>query len=207
MIQGLQRLLKAGKFTSSKSQELVELEFLRATDNIAAFIAETASYDRHFETLRSDALDAYHAYCDVYELDSENDKRFTAALKQTPHIKDGWVAKERGWIGVRFKKIENKEDSNKPEAEQADISNFTTDATATTRNLVPQNFQEGGQKIEKSEIRVAAVASVVNRLCGDDCGNYGKPACPLFFSRIPRDNPVPLKCYGHIPPSPTEEGA
>jgi hypothetical protein len=41
-----------------------------------------------------------------------------------------------------------------------------------------------------------------NRLCGGDCGNFDKIECP-FFRKIGRDNVVPLKCYGLIPPLPS----
>lgn len=44
-----------------------------------------------------------------------------------------------------------------------------------------------------------------NRFCASDCGNYGKPSCPWFIQKIPKENPMPLKCYGWVAPLPTEE--
>ncbi len=45
-----------------------------------------------------------------------------------------------------------------------------------------------------------------DRFCGSDCGNYGKSGCPMFIHKIPKENPMPLKCYGWVAPLPTDEG-
>jgi hypothetical protein len=46
---------------------------------------------------------------------------------------------------------------------------------------------------------------IPDKFCGDDCGNFNKPGCPQFTLKIPRDTPMPLRCYGQIPPLPTQE--
>lgn len=53
--------------------------------------------------------------------------------------------------------------------------------------------------------RLEVTASVYqNRFCGSDCGSYSKPSCPLFTNKIPKDTPMPLRCYGWKPPAPTD---
>lgn len=44
-----------------------------------------------------------------------------------------------------------------------------------------------------------------NRFCGSDCGHYDTPECPMKVHKIPKDTPMPLKCYGWKAPEPTEE--
>lgn len=44
-----------------------------------------------------------------------------------------------------------------------------------------------------------------DRFCGYDCGTYGKLECPYFIHKIPKDRPMPLKCFGWSAPLPTEE--
>ena len=82
MLQGFQRLLANGCFTESKTQEQVEIAFERASDTMGAFLSEMVIFDKNTVTPRSVAFESYKNYCDVFSLESENDKKFTQRLKE-----------------------------------------------------------------------------------------------------------------------------
>ncbi|MCW4002682.1 MAG: phage/plasmid primase, P4 family [Candidatus Bathyarchaeota archaeon] len=108
MLQGLQRLLSQGYFTESKSQEETEIAFERASDTISAFLNQIAIFDKNLVTTRAEAYNAYKEYCDVFGLETENEKVFTQRLKETPRISVTTVSKPnrlRAWKGLGLRKL------------------------------------------------------------------------------------------------------
>lgn len=108
MLTGLKRLLEQGHFSESLTQQETEVEFLRASDTINAFINELGIIDKNLVTTRAEAFELYINYCDTFALEAENEKKFTARLKETPKISTTTVSKpkrERAWRGIGFKTL------------------------------------------------------------------------------------------------------
>ena len=82
MMIGKKQLLKNGKFTMSKTQRETEILFERASNTINAFIVEMAIKNKNFVTTREEAYEAYKNYCEVFDLDVENDKKFTVKMRE-----------------------------------------------------------------------------------------------------------------------------
>ena len=211
MIAGLRRLLEQGQFSTSRTQEQTEIEFLRASDSITAFINQCATFEKHLYTTRPDAKIAYEAYCDFYGLEADNEKKFTSKLKDHPKIKNTSKriegTKQRVWDGVSFKILS--EESTDEEQRTLDCMDTGTGGTAGTG--VGNSLVFSNEKKEKYIVPVPSVPCVPNsavlkdRFCGFDCGNYDKIHCPLFTNKIPKDTPLPLKCYGYKAPLATNE--
>ena len=203
MLTGLKRLLEQGHFTESKSQQETEAEFLRHSDTIGAFLSEMCIFDKIRITTRSDALEAYKNYCEILGLDPENEKKFTQRLKETPRISVTLVHKpkqERAWKGLGLKDIND----------EGEIKQLDTQYTLDTGLAYP-NISKNLLDKEESSTPVSTVSPVSNPevskkySCGFDCGSYGSPECPYFIQKIPKDNPLPLKCYGYRTPNPSVE--
>jgi putative DNA primase/helicase len=154
MLAGLKRLLDQGFFTESKTQQETEAEFLRASDTISSFLTELCIFDKNLITTRSEALEAYKNYCDVLSLEPENEKKFTARLKDTPRVSVTLVRKpkqERAWKGLGLKAI----------TDEGTILNFVTLDTANT-GVYPQTNLENSKYIEGSSRPVSDVSPVSN---------------------------------------------
>ncbi len=210
MLKGLQRLIAQGYFTTSRTQEETELEFLRASDSVSALINETAIYGKQYQTTRNEAKEAYIKYCDLYGIEPENEKKLAAKLRETPHVKDAKTRidgkSERVWVGISFKEdIKNLLDFKQNEADEAHEA-------GKINSLYSENHFENIKEYETSASSAPSAPNsnpevFKNRFCGSDCGNYGRIQCPRFTMKIPRDNPMPLKCYGYKNPPPTEDAA
>lgn len=228
MIEGLQRLLGNNEFTISKSTKETMLEFKRVSDTVLAFLDEQTEPDRMQYYTRTDFYELYKEYCDFYGLMIEDEKAFVGKIKTQPKIKnqqkriDGKM--QRVWIGVKVKPITTEEETDTTtvttlnDHPQITLDTLPTEAheaheahnynSKKSTDIIPEN------KNNKTRASAASSAShqdspiTTNRFCGYDCGNFEKVSCPLFFNRISKDNPLPLKCYGYKPPEPTqnEEG-
>lgn len=204
MLQGLKRLLEQGHFSTSQTQEQTELEFLRASDSVSAFVNECASYDRHYITTREEAKTAYEAYCDYYGLEVENDKRFSQKIKDTPKIKDTSKRiegkKARVWEGVNFKIFAEEEQETLSEAQQTlTFKESGTGGTDGTRTLSRPNSQKNSSNIEQYKTSVPSVPSVpVQRTCYPECKNFRQSACPApNYGMRDGKELIPLGCTGY----------
>jgi P4 family phage/plasmid primase-like protien len=174
MLEGLKRLLENGCFTESKTQQETEIEFQRHSDTISAFLNELGIFDKNLVTTRSEAFDSYKNYCDVLGLEAENEKKFTARLKETPKISLTTISKpkrERAWKGISFKQI--------------DDDGHVTNVTDVTGKGVfyPLNISSF-QKREESSTRVTTVTSVTEEREGI---NYSQLSC-VFCRKGIMDN-------------------
>ena len=164
-LTGLQRLLCNGIFTTSKTQAETELDFLRASDSISAFINETATYDKTLLTSIEDVKTAYNSYCDFYGLDVENEKRLAVKLSDLPHVKHTAKRIEgiqhKVWEGVNFKILKEIDENNPKEVGQTKLSVKTVTAvTAVTPITLPDISHEKSIKIEERETGVTGVTPV-----------------------------------------------
>lgn len=166
MLQGLRRLLEQGYFTTSRTQEQTELEFLRVSDSVSAFINEAGTFNRNVVTTRTEAKEAYELYCDYYGLECESEKKLAAKLKDTPHVKDVFrkIAgkTERVWLGIAFKKLEPTDEADrKEEAEQQtlEVNNLDTHDTLDTGKTYSLDKSEN-KKVKEYKIPVSAVSTV-----------------------------------------------
>lgn len=204
MLQGLKRLLEQGHFSTSQTQEQTELEFLRASDSVSAFVNECASYDRHYITTREEAKTAYEAYCDYYGLEVENDKRFTQKLKDTAKIKDTSKRiegkKTRVWEGVNFKVLAEEDQEVASEEQQTLTFNESgTGGTLGTRTLSQPNSQKKICNLDECKTPVPTVPCVPNqRTCFPECKNFRQSACPApNYGMRDGKELIPLGCTGY----------
>jgi P4 family phage/plasmid primase-like protien len=195
MLEGLQRLLKNGKFTESRSQQETETAFLRASDTIGAFLKEIAVIDRTKTKYagRKEALEAYKEYCEYYGLENLNEKILTQRLKDTRGISEGkrfiqsLGKRDRAWVGLELKKLPEDSESG-------------TDGTAGM-NYYTQTNLSNDKKIEESKDDVPSVPLVPE----SDVENYQQLVC-YFCQKGIMDNdwtqddftenkPAHKKCY------------
>ena len=189
MIEGLKRLLSQGHFSESKTQQETEIEFQRASDTIGAFLTELGVFNRNYVTTRTDAYEAYKNYCDVMGLETENEKRFTARLKEAPKISVTTTSKpkrERAWKGLLIKQL-NDDGSVTP----------VTDVTGTAFSL--NSYNEKKDDVEPvTSVTTDTKKPSSKRYCLDECKNFFSRFCsaPNPFDR--GDNAeIPPRCPGY----------
>ena len=207
MLQGLERLLEQGHFTESKTQRETEIEFLRASDTLSAFIKDMFILDKNTITTRSEVTDAYLNYCDVLGLDPE-EKFLQQKIKETQKIKPHLIRKpkqERAWKGFKLKNI-----TDEGEILELSAKNDTGD-TLDTAFYPPTIVEKNNVKNKEYVLPVSSVSPTLretlnsNFKCGFDCGTFGLSKCPNFTKKLPRDQPMPLNCNGWSAPQPTQE--
>ena len=124
MIDGLSRLLSNNIFTVSKTTEQTRLAFKRASNTTLAFIDEQCKYIPNIVETRANMLDYYKDYCESYGITIEDERVFTAKLKQLPGVRSGKKRiegqAERVWIGLKVKPLKTDEE---PE-ENTDLTDY-----------------------------------------------------------------------------------
>lgn len=191
MLDGLQRLLSQGHFTTSKSQQETELLFQRASDTIGAFLAESAQYGKVYATTRKEAIQSYQDYCEFYSLPPENDKIFTQRLEQTEKISKGKVKGERAWKGVTFKKLI--EDS----AEGTDGTLLHDYSPTTISDEKKIEGVNGVLSVPSVPVKVVPTVTDCNH-SAKSCGRWqtGECAYPGDPSSVQEDSSWCLSCRG-----------
>jgi P4 family phage/plasmid primase-like protien len=179
MLAGLKRLLEQGSFTESRTQQETETQYLRQSDTINAFLTELCVFDKTKTISRSETFEAYKNYCEVLGLDSENDKKFTQRLKETPKINSCVVRNpkmERAWKGIRLKNIDD--DGNIIDTPVTDVTLMTCFNPLTIKQ---KSDNIGGEL--KSSKSVTTVTTVSNReflnsqqTC-EICGRFHTEGC------------------------------
>jgi putative DNA primase/helicase len=194
MLEGLQRLLSQGYFTESKNQHETEILFQRASNTINAFLTEIGVFNKNLVTTRSEAFESYKNYCDIFGLEAENEKKFTATLKETPRINSTTVSqpkRERAWKGLGLKKL----------SEDGTVT-AVTDVTANKQSILPGVFESSSKKIERvnSHFPVTSVTRDTGqkRYCSAECKNYDRPSCTAHnWQSLNQQSEIPLKCPGY----------
>jgi len=149
-LEGLQRLLKKGMFTQTKSQDEIQAEFLRASDSIGAWLNDATTIDRkqNLVTDRAKAYDHYKNYCEIFGLNHETKPKFTQRLRDTKGILDKRTRVQgkldRYWFGLGLKNLSEMEN--------------VTDVTDVTSSIYSHNTQS--TLIGKEENNVTSVQSV-----------------------------------------------
>lgn len=114
MIQGHNRLLQNNTFTTSKTTEQTKLAFKRASNTTMAFIDEQCEFFPNSIETRANMLEHYKEYCESYGITIEDERVFTAKLKQLPTVRTGKRriegTNERVWIGLKVKSPKKEED-------------------------------------------------------------------------------------------------
>jgi P4 family phage/plasmid primase-like protien len=107
MIQGHNRLLKNNTFTASKTTEQTKLAFKRASNTTMAFIDEQCEFFPNSIETRANLYEHYKEYCESYGITIDDERVFTAKLKQLPNVGSGKRriegVNERVWIGLKVK--------------------------------------------------------------------------------------------------------
>ena len=206
MLEGLQRLIRNGQFTLTKSQEETVIQFKRASDSIGAWQAEMVEYDTKKFSKRIDTFDHYKAYCDYIGIPAENDKTFCARLKNIPKIKDTSTRMEnkkvRVWAGILLKPIPQDEDQLEETFEQKILDTSGTLGTLGTPPITPCKLNTNNSNYIQDKRPVPSVPSVPetykNRFCKDECFNFRKASCSspngMYRSETAE---VPLNCPGY----------
>jgi len=97
MIEGAKRLIQnKGKFTETKSQEETIIQFKRATDPIAAFIAECLKFDPNSIIAKIKVYDYYKKYCEIINVSNESNTKLNESPNSEAKIKPVSVRLEIG---------------------------------------------------------------------------------------------------------------
>jgi P4 family phage/plasmid primase-like protien len=236
MLEGLQRLLSNGKFSTSKTQQETELLFQRASDTIGAFVKETAQYGKMFAITRKAAKEAYENYCEFYGLKAENDRDFTSRLEQTAKISKGKISGERAWKGVTFKNLteENQEEENKsldsfgkgtegtdgtlqtcsdtqtnPRCKIEQVENGVPSVPSVPDKLAVVSEPSGVKRLDLTDAGKAALEETFKgRLCSDECENWRNKECGPGTNVLfrPETAEIPKKCTNYKQKGVIEDG-
>lgn len=205
MLTGLKRLLTSGKFTISKTQEQMIVEFKRASDSVGAFLHEVAIIGGQEITTRKQAYETYKDYCEIIGVSPVDEKFFTPRLKSTPRIRDTTKriegVKSRVWQGLKLGEL-----PKEPEEEdfqlKLDISG--TDGTVGTPFSLPQNSEV---KNKREYTCVPIVPGVPGTILKDESDLTGYHQLTCYFCQKPitdadwtsddftESKPAHLKCY------------
>ena len=169
-MEGLQRLLKQGYFTESKTQRETEIEFQRVTDNVGAFQKEKGIIDKNRVSSRAEALDAYYEYCEDIGVEPVSKSRFTQAMqKLAPRVKDGWAKtagkNERVWLGFGLKNLNVLDLDQPPQLPQQPQQKTLSDiGTESLNNIERENSVVNVATVAKSQVTVVQESSGVRQL-------------------------------------------
>lgn len=185
MIQGLQRLLENGKFTLTKTQQEMMIEFERASDSIAAWMDEHLIFNPNKYIEHENIMPDYIEYCDYYGIFQCEKNKVFERLRNTPKIKDTKTRilgkQVRIWKGIELKpksELEENKDSSQATLESG------TDGTAGTGKKNSLNLEENINKKSDLFLPVPTVPSVPtstqnttnSKTCGQ-CARFHTGAC------------------------------
>jgi putative DNA primase/helicase len=105
-LEGLKRLLKNGKFTTTSMSKEIEKEWVMQTDSLRAFTTQHTTFDLKYFASNEDFYTAYLMFCETHDLvpfeKGEIGRRLptlTRARQFNPRIGGKQV---RAWRGIRF---------------------------------------------------------------------------------------------------------
>jgi putative DNA primase/helicase len=150
-LEGLQRLLRQGFFTQTKTQRETEIEFNRVSNPADAFIMERGIFDKSVMITRAANFEAYQDYCEGIGVIADSKILTQAMQKLSPKVRDGWVhkpTKERVWLGFTVKNSEYQ-------------SSLEQMPQMPQQNILGKYFESDNSKIKENKTRVPSVASVL----------------------------------------------
>jgi len=107
---GLERILKQGDFSGSKSVNDVKTEWIRKSDSFNAFLMDFIEQDYDSMIIKNDLRKAYGLYCQKHKIKAKGDKHILFTLSSIG-VGEG---RERGldtekrtyWDGIKFKSFD-----------------------------------------------------------------------------------------------------
>lgn len=110
-IGGLRNLLKNGEFTSTKSTEETEKEYLRRSSSADAFVKECLDYNAKACMSKDDVYEVYGVWCSEHRLSIEDKKELTSGIQKriyqaresSRRRPNGEKGRIRCWTGIGFK--------------------------------------------------------------------------------------------------------
>lgn len=164
MLEGLQRLIANGKFSLTKTQHDMMIEFERASDSIAAWIDERLIFHQNKFTERELVMQDYMDYCEFYGIYQADKNKLFERLRNTPKVKDTKtriIGKQvRVWKGFELKpKLDLPEEVITQDNNQTHLESGTLGTTGTGKN---KQFFSNSSIVEKEEFQtpVSDVPSV-----------------------------------------------
>ena len=106
-IKGLERLLKQGDFSYSKTIIEVKKRWMRMSDSVAAFIMDKIEESWGNDILKKDFRREYSLYCKEHKLKMVSDKSMKSTLALSLGIGDDRISvdgkQQSVWQGIKFK--------------------------------------------------------------------------------------------------------
>ena len=123
MLEGLQRLVKNGDFTISKTTQEVMLEFKRLSDPFAAWVEDNCVLGSEEFFCRKVSFEDYKNYVDQ-ELGRvpDTERRFFQRLRDMPKVKEYKTRTERGFLGIGLKSKEQSQEAQTKIDAVADVA-------------------------------------------------------------------------------------
>ena len=214
MIDGLARLLENGTFTASKTTEQTKIQFKRASDTALAFLDEQTEPFPNSYVTRAELYDHYKAYCETYGIIVDDERAFTAKLRQRPQVRSGKKRiegkVERVWIGLKAKPLKTDEEleeaqrkkkrKKKEEQPNTDLTDYTKSEADEAPVSPPQNSENQKEVVEERKKNIetpapsAPCAPPRNRAV--DCAICLKPLPPdLYDCTTYHEHQVHVTCF------------
>lgn len=90
-----------------------------------------------------------------------------------------------------------------------------TVGTGFTKVTLSEEAVEAFREVKETTNEACSIAKATSpkinpevskqRYCSVECSNYNLVSCPYFVQKLPKDHPLPLKCYGFKAPNPGED--
>jgi len=170
MLQGLQRLIANGHFTTSKTQQEKVLELKKVSDPFAAFVQEQCEFKQELQMAKAEMYRIFKDYCESIGVEPLTEKAFTQKMSKQPRVKQlstrVFGKAERIWRGISAKPLQDE-----PETQQTNLP--ATAATDATRLSLSENASDSKKQANKTP--VASVAGVAAEPYFNSCYFCQKP--------------------------------
>ena len=199
-LEGLRRLLSQNKFTTTKTREQVEREWIARTDSLRAFIAEQVTFNPDYFVTKDGLFEAYCDFCDERELivieKAMVGRRIKVLLPKILEFTPRPTGKQvRAWKGIRLS----------PPYDNRNYKTEMTEVTEISTYLLP-NSKNSYKIDEKGVTSVTTVPSVtlvevvaeINRgIVGPDGKTYG-PFAVGTITAVPTQTAIMLERHGFV---------
>jgi P4 family phage/plasmid primase-like protien len=183
LIEGWKRLNANGRFTQSKTMREAMIQFKRASDPIAAFLAEECEHGPDYYMLRDAFYDAYKDYAKSLNATPEGVKVFWERMRSVPgiditHKKRVEGKAQRVVFGVKTRgepDADTLDDFNRSESEALEASEAPVVTPVSTESVLIKKREiedkEEGVEIHASNASSASPQQNKCEVCGSD-GNF-----------------------------------
>ena len=159
-LDGLERLLKRGRFTGEQNTEDRKMDYMKRSNTVKYFLAKyvTQNLDEDYYITKSNLYQNYVYMCHGLKAVPKSDNWFSRLMKRlVPYVVEGWEGKTTLWRGIKVMLTELEADF------PSNNYNATKGTKPTKRILALVDFkdesgvEEGGQEEEGKTVESANI--------------------------------------------------